>query len=100
MLQKRCFDPSPGIAFFRGTRTTPKHRKARAGRVQKRPEPPFTSRQMIRMAYRKGGKYRRQKSAENVNLLTKILSFPACTHESRKSNARKHVSPLNNYEAA
>ena len=73
MLQNRCFDPSPGIAFFRGTRTTPKHRKAKAGRVQKRPEQPFRSRQMIRMAYRKGGKYRRQKSAENVNLFDENL---------------------------
>ena len=95
MLQKRCFDPSPGIAFFHGSRTTPKHRKARAGRVQKRPEPPFTSRQMIRMAYSKGGKYRRQKSAENVNFfLTKIFSFSACTHKIRETTARKHVSPL------
>ena len=67
MLQKRCFDPSPGFALFHGPRATPKHRKARAGRVQKRPEPPFASKQMIRMAHRKGGKYRRSKIAQNVN---------------------------------
>ena len=66
MLQKRCFDPSQVFAFFHGPRATPKHRKARAARVQKRPEPPFASRHMIRMAYGKGGKYRRQKSAKNV----------------------------------